>query len=301
MADAAISSTAIPAAPAAARPVVGYWRNVGRRLARDPVTIVVSLVLLGIVCIAAFAPLVSTGAPFEGSVLHRLAPIGTPGHWLGTDEGGRDLWTRLCYGGRLSLLAGVIPVMAALCVGGGLGLFAGYAGGTVNSVIMRLMDVFYAFPSVLLAIAICGVLGNGFGNAVLALSIVFVPPLTRIAETVTAQTRRLDFVEAARASGSTAFQVMRHHVLPNVLGPILVYATSLISLSIILSAGLSFLGLGVTPPRPEWGVMLNALRSAIYVQPYVAALPGLMIFVTSMCFNLMSDGLRSAMDVKLDA
>jgi peptide/nickel transport system permease protein len=300
MADTAISSAAIPAAPALARPASGYWRNVSRRLARDPVTIAVSLVLLGIVLISIFAPLVSTGHPFEGSVGHRLAPIGAPGHWLGTDEGGRDLWTRLCYGGRLSLLAGIIPVMAALCVGGGLGLFAGYAGGTVNTVIMRLMDVFYAFPSVLLAIAICGVLGNGFGNAVLALSIVFVPPLTRIAETVTAQTRGLDFVEAARASGSTAFQVMRHHVLPNVLGPILVYATSLISLSIILSAGLSFLGLGVTPPQPEWGVMLNALRSAIYVQPYVAALPGLMIFATSMCFNLMSDGLRSAMDVKLN-
>jgi peptide/nickel transport system permease protein len=299
MADTTISSTAIPTPAAAARPASGYWRNVGTRLARDPVTIAVSLVLLGIVCISVFAPLVSTGHPYEGSVLYRLAPIGAPGHWLGTDEGGRDLWTRLCYGGRLSLLAGIIPVTAALCVGGGLGLLAGYAGGAVNTVIMRVMDVFYAFPSVLLAIAICGVLGNGFGNAVLALSIVFVPPLTRITETVTAQTRRLDFVEAARASGSTAFQVMRHHVLANVFGPVLVYATSLISLSIILSAGLSFLGLGVTPPQPEWGVMLNALRSAIYVQPYVAALPGLMIFVTSMCFNLMSDGLRSAMDVKL--
>lgn len=301
MADTAISSSAIPATSVPARPASGYWRNVGRRLARDPVTIAVSVMLFSIVFISAFAPLVSTGHPYEGSVLHRLAPIGAPGHLLGTDEGGRDLWTRLCYGGRLSLLAGFIPVVAALCVGGSLGLFAGYSGGAINTAIMRLMDVFYAFPSVLLAIAICGVLGNGFGNAVLALSIVFIPPLTRITETVTAQTSRLDFVEAARASGSSAFQVMRHHVLPNVLGPVLVYATSLISLSIILSAGLSFLGLGVTPPQPEWGVMLNALRSAIYVQPYVAALPGLMIFVTSMCFNLMSDGLRSAMDVKLNA
>jgi peptide/nickel transport system permease protein len=299
MADTAISAAAIPAIAVPAPAAPGYWRNVGHRLARDPVTIAVTLMLLGIVFISVAAPLVSSGHPFEGSVLHRLAPIGAAGHWLGTDEGGRDLWTRLCYGGRLSLLAGIIPVTVALCVGGSLGLLAGYAGGAVNTLIMRVMDVFYAFPSVLLAIAICGVLGNGFGNAVLALSIVFVPPLTRITETVTAQTRRLDFVEAARASGSTAVQVIRHHVLANVLGPVLVYATSLISLSIILSAGLSFLGLGVTPPQPEWGVMLNALRSAIYVQPYVAAMPGLIIFVTSMCFNLMSDGLRSAMDVKL--
>jgi peptide/nickel transport system permease protein len=124
--------------------------------------------------------------------------------------------------------------------------------------------------------------------------------MCRIAESITTQTRTLDFVEAARASGTTTLQIIRHHVLANVLGTILVYATSLISLSIILSAGLSFLGLGVTPPNPEWGLMLNSLRQAIYVQPLVAALPGVMIFVTSMCFNLMSDGFRSAMDVRLN-
>lgn len=177
-----------------------------------------------------------------------------------------------------------------------LGVIAGYAGGVVNTLIMRTMDVFYAFPSILLAIAICGLLGSGIVNSILALSIVFIPPLVRISETVTTQARQLDFVEAARASGTTTMQVIRHHVL----GPILVYATSLISVSMILSAGLSFLGLGVTPPQPEWGLMLNSLRQAIYVQPYVAALPGLMIFLTSMCFNLMSDGFRSAMDVKLN-
>jgi peptide/nickel transport system permease protein len=170
----------------------------------------------------------------------------------------------------------------------------------LGNAIMRTMDVFYAFPSILLAIAICGLLGNGLLNSILALSVVFIPPMCRIAESVTTQTRTLDFVEAARASGTTTLQIIRHHILANVLGTILVYATSLISLSIILSAGLSFLGLGVTPPNPEWGLMLNSLRQAIYVQPLVAALPGLMIFVTSMCFNLMSDGFRSAMDVRLN-
>jgi peptide/nickel transport system permease protein len=207
--------------------------------------------------------------------------------------------TRLAYGGRLSLLAGIAPVTISLIVGGILGIVAGYAGGIVNTLIMRTMDVFYAFPSILLAIAICGMLGSGLANAVLALAIVFIPPMVRISETVTSQARQLDFVEAARASGTTTSQIIRYHVLANVLGPILVYATSLISLSIILSAGLSFLGLGVTPPAAEWGLMLNSLRQSIYVQPYVAALPGLMIFVTSMCFNLMADGLRSAMDVRL--
>jgi peptide/nickel transport system permease protein len=272
--------------PIAAAP--GYWKAVGQRLMRDPVTIAVTVILLGIIFISIAAPLVAGADPYAGSVLARLKPIGTPGHWLGTDETGRDLWARLCYGGRLSLLAGF------------LGILAGYAGGLVGTLIMRTMDVFYAFPSILLAIAICGLLGNGLSNSVIALSVVFIPPMVRISETVTTQARHLDFVEAARASGTTTMQIIRHHVLANVLGPILVYATSLISVSIILSAGLSFLGLGVTPPQAEWGLMLNSLRQAIYVQPYVAALPGVMIFITSMCFNLMSDGFRSAMDVRLN-
>jgi peptide/nickel transport system permease protein len=287
-------------ADAPAAPTPGYWKSVRQRLAHDPVTIVVSLVLLTIVFISLGAPLVTHYDPYAGSVLARLKPIGTPGHWLGTDETGRDLWTRLCYGGRLSLLAGILPVTISLLIGGFLGILAGYVGGLVGTLIMRTMDVFYAFPSILLAIAICGLLGNGLSNSILALAVVFIPPMVRISETVTTQARQLDFVEAARASGTTTLQVIRHHVLANVLGPILVYATSLISVSIILSAGLSFLGLGVTPPRAEWGLMLNSLRQAIYVQPYVAALPGLMIFMTSMCFNLMSDGFRSAMDVKLN-
>jgi peptide/nickel transport system permease protein len=197
------------------------------------------------------------------------------------------------------LLAAVLPVMISLVIGSLLGIIAGYAGGLVGTLIMRAMDVLYAFPSILLAIAICGLLGNGLSNAVLALSFVFIPPMVRVAETVTTQTRSLDFVDAARASGTSAWQIIRHHMLANVAGTILVYATSLISLSIILSAGLSFLGLGVNPPAAEWGLMLNSLRQSIYVQPYVAALPGLMIFVTSMCFNLISDGIRSAMDVRI--
>src|SRR6476659_2040870 len=287
------------AAPQAA-PTPGYRQSVARRLARDPVTIAVTLILCGILFISLGAPLVAGADPYAGSVMMRLKPIGTPGHWLGTDETGRDLWARLCYGGRLSLLAGILPVMISLVVGGFLGIVAGYVSGLPGTLIMRTMDVFYAFPSILLAIAICGLLGNGLSNSVIALSVVFIPPMVRISETVTTQARQLDFVEAARASGTTTLQIIRHHVLANVLGPILVYATSLISVSIILSAGLSFLGLGVTPPQPEWGLMLNSLRQAIYVQPYVAALPGLMIFITSMCFNLMSDGVRSAMDVRLN-
>jgi peptide/nickel transport system permease protein len=282
-----------------AEPGHAYWRNVWRRVRRDRLTMAVGVILAAIVLMAIAAPLVATHDPAQASVFKRLKPPGFPGHWLGTDEVGRDLFSRMVYGGRLSLLCGVVPVFLALLVGGTLGLVAGFAGSVANTAIMRSMDVLYAFPSILLAVAICGTLGAGLGNTMLALTVTFVPPIVRISESVTTQVRGLDFVEAARASGGTALSVLRVHVLNNVLGPILVYATSLISVGIILAAGLSFLGLGVTPPNPEWGLMLNSLRPALWVNPVVAALPGVMIFVTSMCFNLMSDGLRQAMDVRL--
>lgn len=277
----------------------GYWKRVWDRLRRDRVTLTMAAILAALLIMVIFAPWFTAHDPFEGSVLRRLKPVGFPGYWLGTDEVGRDMWSRMVYGGRLSLLAGVLPVFLALLVGGFLGILAGYAGGLVNSAIMRLADVLYAFPSILLAIAITGILGSGLRNTILALTIGFVPPLVRISESVTTQTRHLDFVEAARASGAGTFKILHYHILNNVLGPILVYATSLISIGIILAAGLSFLGLGVTPPSPEWGVMLNNLRQALWVDPVIAALPGVMIFITSMCFNLLSDGLRQAMDVRL--
>ena len=299
MADAAI----LPADPAItlqrARQGKSYWRRVWERLRDDKVTLAVIGVLAMLLIMVVFAPWFTVHDPYVGSVLRRLKPIGTPGHWLGTDEVGRDLWSRMVYGGRLSLLAGVVPVFLALLIGGFLGILAGYTGGLVNSIVMRLTDVLYAFPSILLAIAITGILGSGLQNTILALTISFIPPVIRISESVTTQVRHLDFVEAARASGARPLTIMRYHILNNVLGPILVYATSLISICIILAAGLSFLGLGVTPPSAEWGLMLNNLRQALWVSPLVAALPGAMIFITSMCFNLMSDGLRQAMDVRL--
>src|SRR3979409_1627525 len=194
---------------------------------------------------------------------------------------------------------GVVPVLIASLIGGFLGIIGGFVGGRVNTAIMRTMDVFYAFPSVLLAVAIAGAMGGGIGNGMLALTLVFIPPLCRVAETATTQVRNLDFVEAARASGAPTWSIIIHHVLGNVISPVFIYASSLISVSILLAAGLSFLGLGVEPPTPAWGLVLSTLRQAIYVQPYVCALPGLAIFITSLSFNLVSDGLRHAMDVRI--
>jgi len=276
----------------------GYWRSVAKRLGRDPVTLTCASVLLLIILAAIFAPWVTPLDPYKTSMLRRLQPLGSRPYWLGTDELGRDMLTRLIYGGRLSLSMGVAPVVMAFLIGGFFGVAAGFIGGKTNMLIMRVMDVFYAFPSVLLAISLSGAMGAGIENTLISLTIVFIPPICRVSESVTTQVRGFDFVDAARASGASALTIVRVHVLGNVLGPILVYATSLISVSIILSAGLSFLGLGVKPPEPEWGLMLNTLRQAIYVNPVLAALPGVMIFITSICFNLMSDGIRAAMDIK---
>lgn len=276
----------------------GYWRGVGRRFARDKVAVGAACVAGGLILMAIFAPWLAPQDPLEGTMIRRLSPIGTEGYPLGADELGRDMLSRLIHGARLSLFMGVTPVLIAFVIGSSIGIAAGYAGGWVNSAIMRVLDVFYAFPSVLLAIAISGTLGAGTLNGLLSLTVVFVPPIARVAESVTTAVRKLEYVEAALASGASAVTIVRAHILGNVLGPIFVYATSLISVSMILAAGLSFLGLGVSPPNPEWGLMLNTLRNAIYLEPWLAALPGVMIFLTSISFNMLSDGLRSAMDIK---
>lgn len=276
----------------------GYWLTVWLRLRRDPVSVVCAVTLGFLVLIALFAPVLAPFDPAEGSLVIRLSPIGSPDHVLGTDELGRDMMTRLMYGGRVSLVMGILPVLVAFVVGTSLGMAAGFFGGWVNTIIMRVTDVFFAFPAVLLAIAISGALGAGMINSMVALTLVFIPPIARVSESVTTQVRNLDFVEAARASGADAFTIIRAHIFGNVLGVVFIYTTSLVSVCMILAAGLSFLGLGVRPPTAEWGLMLNTLRQSIYVQPWVSVLPGVMIFTTSLCFNLLSDGLRSAMDLK---
>ena len=301
----ASSSASSAAAASLAHPDVqalppsrGYWAQALRRFTRDPVAMGAAAVVLLLIGLALLGPWLAPADPYAASMLKRLKPIGTEGLPLGSDELGRDMLSRLMVGARLSLFIGITPVVCAFMVGSVIGIVAGYAGGMTNTVIMRTVDVFYAFPSVLLAIALSGVLGAGIVNSLISLTIVFIPQIVRVAESVTTQVRNRDYVEAARASGASPFTIVRVHVLGNVLGPIFVYATSLIAVSMILASGLSFLGLGVKPPEPEWGLMLNTLRTAIYVQPWVAALPGPMIFITSISFNILSDGLRSAMDNK---
>ena len=291
------------AAEALSAKPISHWKLAWWRLSRDKVTLVAGGILSLIVLAAVLAPLISPYDPYvvhlKGDVVDRMAPIGTPGHPLGTDEQGRDMVSRLLHGGRMSLLAGVFPVFVALLIASVLGITAGFMGGWLNMLIMRVTDMFYAFPFILLAIAISGALGPGLNNTLIALSIVFIPPITRVAESVTTQVRAMDFVESAQASGAGNFSIIRYHIVANVAGPVVIYASTLVGVSIIAAAGLSFLGLGVSVPNAEWGLMLSQLRQSIYIEPWVPALPGLMIFLTSMSFNLLSDGMRDALDVRL--
>ncbi len=284
--------------PKARQPSRGFWSRLARMGRRDAVTLVCAAVLAVIVFVAVFAHWLAPADPYHTSIANRLKPPGTPGYILGTDELGRDMLSRLMHGARLSLFMGLTPVIVATFAGGLLGIVAGYAGGWVNTAIMRTMDVFYAFPSVLLAVAIAGSLGGGIRNGLIALCFVFTPSIARVAESVTMQVKTQDYVEAARASGARAHLILLHHVLRNVAGPILVFASSLVSVSIIIASGLSFLGLGVSLPEAEWGMMLSSMRQSIYVAPLNSILPGIMIFVTSVCLNLLSDSIRSTMNVK---
>lgn len=294
-----MTTHAIAAASEDARTVSpGYWRRVGARLLRNRSFVVSASLLLVLFGVAILAPWIAPFSPYQDDLLARMKGFGHEGHWLGTDELGRDILSRLIYGARISLVTALVPVLVASVVGGSLGIAAGIVGGRTNAVIMRCMDVFYAFPSVLLAVAISGAMGGGLVNGIAALSVIFIPPMCRVAETTASQMRGLDYMDAARGTGAGTLLVITYHVLRNVVSPVLVYASSLIGASIVLASGLSFLGLGVQPPTADWGLMLSSLRQSIYVQPWVCAMPGVAIVLTSMCFNFASEGVRAALDIK---
>ncbi len=294
----ATTTSALTVAASEQRPrrARGAVAQAAREFARDRQAML-GLFIIAIVGAAALAaPLISPWDPLSASGVERLAPIGTPGHVLGTDEQGRDILSRLIWGGRASLLVGILPTVTAGVLALGLGLLAGFVGGVLDHAIMRALDVFFAFPLVLLAIAIVGVIGPGMGNQMFALAVVLVPYSTRVVRTATLSIKPLEFVEAARALGAGGGRLIARHLLPNVLPPLLVYTSTLVGMMIVASAGLSFLGLGVQPPTPDWGVMVGNGRLVLYRAAHVATIPGVVIVVTALAFNFGGDGLREALD-----
>lgn len=282
----------------ALRPVKARRANRWRRL---PVSAQLALVVVLLVAaMAILAPSLAPQDPNVGVTSERLGGFGTNGHVLGTDGQGRDILSRILWGARPSLLTGLVPVLVSSLVGTILGLTAGLGGRRLNTLVMRVLDVFYAFPAILLAIAIATVLGSGSSNSIIALAVVLTPPIARLAESEASRLRGLDFMEAAEASGARKLAIARHHVIPNVLPAIVIYGTALIGLSVVYAAGLSFLGLGVQPPTAEWGLMVADLRQYIFTDPVLALVPAVGIVVVSMAFNVLGDGLRDVFDVRTE-
>jgi ABC-type dipeptide/oligopeptide/nickel transport system permease subunit len=273
------------------------WRLAVRAFSRDKIAVVSLIVLLLIALAAIFAPLLTPYSPTAGDPVDRLAGVGTDGHFLGLDGQGRDIWTRLLYGGRNSLTVAVVPVLVVFPLALLIGLFAGFQRSRAGETLMRVLDVLFAFPLVLLAIALSAVLGAGLGNVMLAIGITLIPYMARVAYTATVQESSKDYVEAARAYGANPVLLMFRELMPNVIVQLLVYATTLCGLMIVVASGLSFLGVGVIPPTPDWGIMTadgkNVLLEGIY---HVATIPGLLILVVSLAFNLIGDGVRDALD-----
>lgn len=294
-ASAAAAAWAANEAPA--RPE-SYLQAGLRRFMHHKVGLTALGVLLVLIAVSVLAPVLTPYDPAVGAASERLRPIGAPGHIFGTDEQGRDMLTRILYGGRMSLIAGFTPVVIATIIGTILGSLSGYMGKWVAAIIMRTMDMFYAFPAVLLAIAISASLGPGIVNQIIALSIIYIAPIARVAEAATRRVVVAEFIEAAKLSGAKTWYIILTQVLANIFSPIFVYASGLVGLAIVTAASLSFLGLGVRPPTPEWGFMLNSLRGTIYINPWVAALPGLFIFITSISFNMLADAIRDSLDVR---
>jgi peptide/nickel transport system permease protein len=271
------------------------YARLWRRFATNPVAIAAGLVLILIALAATFAPFVAPADPTLQNLALQGEPPG-PEALLGTDQLGRDILSRLIYGARIALEVGVLSIAIAAVAGTAIGLVAGYFGGWIDDAVMRVMDVFLAFPYLLLAIAIVAALGPGTGNTIVAIAVWLTPTYARLSRSVVLTVRRQAYVEAARAIGTSHGGIMLRHILPNILTPILVQTTLDFARAIMMEAGLSFLGYGVQPPTPSWGSMIAEGRNELLISPHIATAPGLAIVVTVLCLNIVGDALREALD-----
>ena len=278
---------------------IPLWRDALSRLLKDKLAVISAIILILVLVVALAAPLIAPHDPNKMDLPNRLLPIGTPGNLLGTDQGGRDILSRLIYGGRISVAIGVGAVLFALVFGVLIGLFSGFYGGFVDTLSNYGLNILMAFPYILLAISIIAALGPGLTNAMIAIAIVGIPYYARIVRGSVLSLREQEFVQAEIALGASNARIIFKHILPNVLSPIIVAATLDVGWMIIMAAGLSFLGLGAQPPTPEWGLMLSEGQKYIRNAPYVSLLPGAMIFIVVLCLNFLGDGLRDALDPKL--
>ena len=267
-----------------------------RRFTANRLAVIGMLIILGLVVVALFAPLLAPHSPYVGDLGANRLQSPSAAHWLGTDDQGRDILSRLIYGSRLTLQVVVLVAVIAAPVGLLVGTVAGYAGGWVDAVLMRITDIFLAFPKLVLALAFVAALGPGIGNAIIAIAITSWPPYARIARAETLTVRNSDYISAVRLMGASPFRIVLRHIMPLCISSLIVRVTLDMAGIILTAAGLGFLGLGAQPPLPEWGAMIASGRRFILDQWWVAAMPGFAILIVSLGFNLLGDGLRDALD-----
>lgn len=276
----------------------GPWRDVFRRLKKDKMAMFGLFIIILLIFLALFADVIAPYGYDDQNLKDRLMAPNSK-YLLGTDNFGRDILSRIIYGSRISLQVGFIAVGISAIVGGALGAIAGYYGGKLDNFVMRAMDILLAIPSILLAISIVAALGPGLQNVMIAVGIGSIPSYARIVRASVLSIRDQEFVEAARAVGANDFRIITKHILPNAMAPIIVQATLGVAGAILSAAGLSFIGLGIQPPTPEWGAMLSSGREYIRDNWHVATFPGLAIMITIFALNLLGDGLRDALDPRL--
>ncbi|HEY7034063.1 MAG TPA: ABC transporter permease [Thermomicrobiales bacterium] len=264
---------------------------------RNPIGIVGAVIVALTIVVAVAAPLIAPYDPDAQKAKRLLGPSWD--HLMGTDELGRDTFSRIIYGSRVSLQVGVIAVCVALVVGGCMGVVAGYAGGWVDNWLMRVVDIMFAFPGLVLAIVIAGLLGASRTNAMIAIGVIYAPAFARVIRGSVLSVMGEPYVEAGRVAGANHWRLVRHHVLPNIVAPLIVMATIYLSSAILAEAALSFLGLGTQPPEPSWGGMLNLARTYMERAPWMAVFPGLAIMIVVLGFNFLGDGLRDVLDPRL--
>ncbi|QKK31196.1 ABC transporter permease [Rhizobium indicum] len=270
-----------------------------RQFTANRLAVVGLLIIVALLFIAAFADVLATHNPVVGDLRNaRLLPPGTGGFWLGSDDQGRDIYSRLIYGSRLTLLVVVLVAVISAPVGLIVGTVSGYAGGWVDATLMRITDIFLAFPKLVLALAFVAALGPGIQNAIIAIAITSWPPYARIARAETLTVRRSDYISAVKLMGASPLRIIVRHVMPLCISSLIVRVTLDMAGIILTAAGLGFLGLGAQPPLPEWGAMIASGRRFILDQWWVAAMPGIAILMVSLGFNLLGDGLRDALDPK---
>ena len=291
------SDTSEPAS-APARRASGFWADVLHRVVRTRAAVVGDILVGSFLVVALLAPVVAPYNPLKGQLGERLQPPSSV-HWLGTDELGRDVLSRILHGARITVQIQLAAVGLALALGTALGLTAGYVGRWVDQLIMRFMDILMAFPGIFLALAIIAALGTGLGNVVIATGIFLVPQFARVVRASILTLKDMEFVQAARALGRGDAALVFRYLLPNSLAPIIVQTSLRMATVLLTASGLSFLGLGVQPPSPEWGAMLSNARSYMITAPHVATMPGLAIMLVVLGFNLLGDGLRDSLDPRL--